>query len=143
MDNHLVRVPVRRTGRLLAVLMLVVALVIIALAPMVSAETVVPAATVPGDRPAGDAPGTVGLDAWSCPDNLLLNPSFELGSGSLTLLGGSCPGKLDTSGQRFHRRDNVIWSPGRQPYRLCHSHLAEQRRRDHVPAGCRCGGDYV
>ena len=90
MDNHFVRVPVRRTGRLLAVLMLVVALVIIALAPMVSAETVVPAATVLGDRPAGDAPGTVGLDAWSCPDNLLLNPSFELGNGSLTFLGKSC-----------------------------------------------------
>jgi hypothetical protein len=88
MDNHLVRVPVRRTGRLLAVLMLVVALVIIALAPMVSAETVVPAATVPGDRPAGDAPGTVGLDAWSCPDNLLLNPSFELGNGSFNAFWG-------------------------------------------------------
>ena len=54
MDNHLVRVPIRHTGRLLAVLMLMVALVMISLAPMVSAETVVPAATVLGDKPAGD-----------------------------------------------------------------------------------------
>jgi hypothetical protein len=110
MDNHLVRVPVRRTGRLLAVLMLVVALVIIALAPMVSAETLVPAATVLGDKPAGDAPGTVGLDAWSCPDNLLLNPSFELGSGS-NLWGNPYPSNWTHQGSGFTGAVNLYNPP--------------------------------
>jgi hypothetical protein len=52
-------VSVRRTGRLLAVLTLVMALVVFLLAPMASAQT-----------------------TDQCTDNLLLNPSFETGTGS-------------------------------------------------------------
>ncbi len=144
MDNRFVRVPVRHTGRVLAVLMLVVALVIISLAPMASAETVVQAATVLGDKPAGDAPSAVGLDAWSCPDNLLLNPSFELGSGSFnSFWGDPVPANWTLQGSGFTGATTAYGAAdGIRIGYVIHTSPAEHRR-DHVPAGSRGAGDYV
>lgn len=81
MDNLVTYITARHTVRLLVILTLVAALVVFSLVPTVSAETAVPAATAVDTKPAGDAPVAVGPNAWSCPNNLLLNPSFELGTG--------------------------------------------------------------
>jgi hypothetical protein len=93
-------VSVRHASRLSAILTLMVALLIISLASVASADTVVPATNALGDTPAGDAPGTLGLDTWSCPDNLLLNPSFESGSG-FNLWGEPYPNNWTHSGSGF------------------------------------------
>ena len=79
MDNMVSFVSVRHMGRLLAVLTLVVALAVISLAPVASAQTTA-----------------------SCPDNLLLNPSFETGSGSYnTYWGDPIPADWTHEGSGF------------------------------------------
>ena len=85
MDKRFVVVPVRRAGRLFAILTWVAALVVISLAPVALAETEAPVVIVLDNNPAGDAQGAAGPETTqtlSCPGNILQNPSFETASGA-------------------------------------------------------------
>ena len=96
--------PVRRAGLLLTILTLVIALVIASLAPVASAQTETPETPVQVNNPAGDAPGAAGPDStprWSCPGNLLQNPSFETGTGSTNPWGDPIPANWTHSGSGF------------------------------------------
>ena len=62
MDIMVSFVPVRHTGRLLAVLTLVATLLVLSLAPAASAQTEAPTAIVLDDNPAGGDPGVAGPD---------------------------------------------------------------------------------
>ena len=104
MGTRLVLVPVRRAGLLLTILTSVIALVVVSLAPVASAQTETPVPPVQVNSLAGDALGAAGPDStptWSCPGNLLQNPSFETGTGFTNPWGNPIPANWTHSGSGF------------------------------------------
>ena len=110
-------------------------------------------------RPNGD-PGDPGSGQQSCrrcsgscgsrfdpalvvPRQFASEPELRNGDRLYQPLGGSHPGELDPFGQRLHRRDGGLRSPGWQSHRLRYPLYAGKHRSDHVSAGGCCARGRV